>query len=87
MMGIISAHGVGTRVQRTRRNSVTAGPGRRSGARSYAVPFIVAVTGHRDLVADELPVLRSRVRDCLFSLPLRIPQSHHRGVVVAGRWR
>ncbi len=25
------------------------------GARSYAVPFIVAVTGHRDLVPDEIP--------------------------------
>jgi hypothetical protein len=51
----------------------TAGPGRRSGARSYAVPFIVAVTGHRDLVPDEIPVLRSRVRDCLFSLRYEYP--------------
>jgi len=51
----------------------TAGPGRRSGARSYAVPFIVAVTGHRDLVPDEIPILRSRVRDCLFSLRYEYP--------------
>ena len=51
----------------------TAGPDRRTGARSYAVPFIVAVTGHRDLVADEIPVIRSRVRDCLFSLRYEYP--------------
>jgi hypothetical protein len=51
----------------------TAGPDRRSGARSYCVPFIVAVTGHRDLVPDELPILRSRVRDCLFSLRYEYP--------------
>jgi hypothetical protein len=51
----------------------TAGPDRRSGARSYAVPFIVAVTGHRDLVPDEIPILRSRVRDCLFSLRHEYP--------------
>ena len=51
----------------------TAGPDRRTGARSYAVPFIVAVTGHRDLVPDEIPVLRSRIRDCLFSLRYEYP--------------
>jgi hypothetical protein len=51
----------------------TAGPGRRSGTRSYAVPFVVAVTGHRDLVPDEIPILRSRVRDCLFSLRCEYP--------------
>jgi len=51
----------------------TAGPDRRSGVRSYAVPFIVAVTGHRDLVPDEIPLLRSRVRDCLFSLRYEYP--------------
>jgi hypothetical protein len=51
----------------------TAGPDRRSGARSYAVPFIVAVTGHRDLVPDEIPIIRSRVRDCLFSLRYEYP--------------
>ena len=51
----------------------TAGPDRRTGARSYAVPFIVAVTGHRDLVPDEIPIIRSRVRDCLFSLRYEYP--------------
>jgi hypothetical protein len=51
----------------------TAGPDRRSGARSYAVPFIVAVTGHRDLAPDEIPIIRSRVRDCLFSLRYEYP--------------
>ena len=35
-----------------------SGPSRRR----YSVPLVVAVTGHRDLVADELPVLRERVR-------------------------
>ncbi len=56
-----------------RETPFTAGPDRRSGARSYAVPFIVAVTGHRDLVPDEIPILRSRVRDCLFSLRYEYP--------------
>lgn len=46
----------------------TAGPSRRAGPRSYAVPLVVAVTGHRDLVHAEIPTIRSRVRDCLFSL-------------------
>jgi hypothetical protein len=51
----------------------TAGPGRRAGPRSYSVPLVVAVTGHRDLVEAELPVIRSRVRDCLFSLRYEYP--------------
>src|SRR5512139_444809 len=51
----------------------TAGPGRRSGRRSYAVPLVVAVTGHRDLVPAEIPFIRSRVRDCLFSLRYEYP--------------
>ena len=51
----------------------TAGPDRRAGTRSYAVPFIVAVTGHRDLVPEEIPIIRSRVRDCLFSLRYEYP--------------
>src|SRR5512141_177295 len=46
----------------------TAGPGRRSGARSYAVPLVVAVTGHRDLVAEEVEQIRARVRGCLLGL-------------------
>ena len=33
----------------------TAGSERRQGPRSYAVPLVVAVTGHRDLVAAEEP--------------------------------
>jgi hypothetical protein len=46
----------------------TAGPARRTGARSYAVPLVVAVTGHRDLVPAEIPQLRAQVRDCLVNL-------------------
>src|SRR5512135_1153453 len=51
----------------------TAGPARRQGTRSYAVPLVVAVTGHRDLVEAEIPIIRSRVRDCLFSLRYEYP--------------
>jgi hypothetical protein len=51
----------------------TAGPARRAGRRSYSVPIVVAVTGHRDLVEAELPVIRSRVRDCLFALRYQFP--------------
>ncbi|HET7202673.1 MAG TPA: hypothetical protein VFI92_04840 [Steroidobacteraceae bacterium] len=51
----------------------TAGPTRRTGPRSFSVPIVVAVTGHRDLVPAELPVIRSRVRDCLFSLRYEYP--------------
>jgi hypothetical protein len=51
----------------------TAGPGRRAGRRSYAIPLVVAVTGHRDLLAAEIPLIRSRVRDCLFALRYEYP--------------
>jgi hypothetical protein len=51
----------------------TAGASRRQGPRSYAVPLVVAVTGHRDLVAAEEPVIRSRVRDCLYALRNEYP--------------
>ena len=51
----------------------TAGSQRRTGQRSYSVPIVVAVTGHRDLVDAELPVIRSRVRDCLFGLRYTYP--------------
>src|SRR3954469_20256613 len=51
----------------------TAGPGRRTGARSYAVPLVVAVTGHRDLVAAEIPIIRERVRECLNGLRTDYP--------------
>lgn len=47
---------------------VSSGPSRRHGPRSHAVPLVIAVTGHRDLVATEIPAIRSRVRDCLCRL-------------------
>jgi hypothetical protein len=39
-----------------------------AGTRTYAVPLVVAVTGHRDLVPAELPRIRGLVRDCLVRL-------------------
>ena len=51
----------------------TAGSHRRAGPRSFSVPIIVAVTGHRDLVESEIPLIRSRVRDCLFALRYDYP--------------
>lgn len=48
------------------------------GTRGHAVPFVVAVTGHRDLLAQEIPALRARVRDCLQRLC-----SDHPGRVVS----
>src|SRR5512137_2838318 len=41
---------------------------RRAGTRGYAVPLVVAVTGHRDLVASEIPRLRKMVREFLLRL-------------------
>jgi len=41
---------------------------RRAGTRGYAVPLVVAVTGHRDLLAGEIPRLRERVREFLIRL-------------------
>lgn len=38
------------------------------GQRSYVVPLVVAVTGHRDLLAAEIPSIQARVRDCLLKL-------------------
>ncbi|RPI12947.1 MAG: hypothetical protein EHM60_10400 [Lysobacterales bacterium] len=38
---------------------------RRGGRRGYAVPLVIAVTGHRDLRPDEIPRLRKLVRDFL----------------------
>lgn len=46
----------------------TATPVREGVARSYAVPLVVAVTGHRDLVPAEIPVIRGKVRACLLRL-------------------
>jgi hypothetical protein len=45
----------------------------------FAVPLIVAVTGHRDLVAEEIPMLRERVATFLKSLRDEYPD---RGVSV-----
>ncbi len=39
-----------------------------AGRRSYAVPLVVAVTGHRDLLPAEIPAIRRRVRDFLCEL-------------------
>ncbi len=36
--------------------------------RSYAVPLVVAVTGHRDLKLTEVPGIQGRVRACLLGL-------------------
>ena len=44
------------------------GAARRTGKRSYAVPLVVAVTGHRDLLPAEIPLIRTRVREFLASL-------------------
>ena len=40
---------------------------------SVAVPLVVAVTGHRDLVAAELPGIRQKIRDLLQDLAKRYP--------------
>jgi hypothetical protein len=45
----------------------------------FAVPLIIAVTGHRDLVAEEIPMLRERVATFLKSLRDEYPD---RGVSV-----
>ena len=41
---------------------------RRPARRSYAVPLVVGVTGHRDLLPAEIPRIRARVREFLGSL-------------------
>jgi hypothetical protein len=48
--------------------SAPQGVGRRLAKRSYAVPLVVAVTGHRDLLPSEVPQIRTRVRDFLVNL-------------------
>lgn len=48
------------------------------GTRGPVVPFVVAVTGHRDVLAQEIPALRARVRDCLQRL-----RSDHPGRIVS----
>ena len=49
------------------------------GQTGFAVPLIVAVTGHRDLVAAEVPGIRERVRTLLTDLVNEYPD---RGVTV-----
>ena len=44
------------------------GGAHRTAQRGYAVPFVVAVSGHRDLLPAELPQVRRRVRDFLCEL-------------------
>ncbi len=46
----------------------TAAPDETGAARGYVVPLVVAVTGHRDLVATEIPAIRAKVRACLGTL-------------------
>jgi hypothetical protein len=50
-----------------------------AGQTGYAVPLIVAVTGHRDLVAQEVPEIREQVRGFLNRLLEHYPE---RGVTV-----
>jgi len=50
-----------------------------AGRTGYAVPLIVAVTGHRNLVPAEIPAIRKRVRDFLNELCEKYPD---RGVSV-----
>ena len=70
---MIPPHGDACRVHDSDRRPFTAGPVRRTGARSYAVPLVVAVTGHRDLVPAEVPQIQERVRDCLASCATTTP--------------
>lgn len=46
----------------------TAAPAQADAARSYVVPLVVAVTGHRDLKPTEVPAIQARVRTCLIGL-------------------
>jgi multisubunit Na+/H+ antiporter MnhB subunit len=39
-----------------------------------AIPLVIAVTGHRDLVPDEIPGIRARVRELLEDLRRRYPE-------------
>jgi hypothetical protein len=50
-----------------------------AGQTGYAVPLIVAVTGHRDLVAREVPEIRAQVSEFLNRLLAHYPE---RGVTV-----
>lgn len=50
-----------------------AGPADPAGLPTDIVPLVIGVTGHRDLVAEEIPQLRRRVRDFLTALRERHP--------------
>ena len=50
-----------------------------AGRTGYAVPLIVSVTGHRNLVPEEMPTIRKRVREFLIHLCEKYPE---RGVSV-----
>tara|TARA_B100000315_G_C14365206_1_gene490337 strand:+ start:246 stop:536 length:291 start_codon:yes stop_codon:yes gene_type:complete len=41
----------------------------------YALPLVVAVTGHRELVADEVPQIRARVKSLFEELCEKYPYS------------
>jgi hypothetical protein len=43
----------------------------RAADRGYRFPLVVAVTGHRDLRADEIPGIRDRVRDLFLDIQAR----------------
>lgn len=45
-----------------------------SDANSFAIPLVVAVAGHRDLVDSETPAIRQRVRELLEDLAGRYPE-------------
>ena len=72
---------------KTARDQGTAGAGfdpwtgvRGAGARSeFAVPLVVAVTGHRDLLPADVPEIRARVSRMLAALRDAYP---HRAVLV-----
>ena len=53
--------------------SVPRRAGARRARRSYAVPLVVAVTGHRDLASGEIESIRARVREFLESMRSAYP--------------
>jgi hypothetical protein len=59
--------------------SVNYSPTVVGGQTGFAIPLIVAVTGHRDLVASEIPLIRERVSTFLMDLRDEYPE---RGVTV-----
>lgn len=59
--------------------AVTYSPTIVGGQTGFAVPLIVAVTGHRDLVASEIPKIRERVNAFLMDLRDEYPD---RGVTI-----